>query len=131
MITKFKIFENNSSAVVIKILQTISQIQMYHWQTPKMNDHKTFDDFNHIFRDLSDKLIEIIQGKYGRVSLEEDIYTPLRNISDIEPITFIDNCILFFNSFRNINYKDDNEIVSVLDEIVGELQKLKYLLSFS
>ena len=104
---------------------------MYHWQTPKMNDHKTFDDFNHIFRDLSDKLIEIIQGKYGRVSLEEDIYTPLRNISDIEPITFIDNCILFFNSFRNINYKDDNEIVSVLDEIVGELQKLKYLLSFS
>lgn len=133
MITKFKIYENlmdtNMSTIGVKVLHILSQIQMFHWQTDKYSQHEIFDDFSEIFKELSDKLIEVIQGKYGRIEID-DTYTPIRNLKDLDPYIFIENCILYFETFKKEYFNQDDDIIGVFDEILAEFQKMKYLLSF-
>lgn len=137
MITKFKIFESfgffadaDKSEVAIKILHILAQIQMYHWQTDKMAHHKTFDEFYNEFKEIADNLIEVIQGKYGRIMINVDTYMPLRNLQELEPYGFVEQCIKIFKVYQNNIFKDDQEISALLDEIIALLQKLKYLLTF-
>lgn len=136
LISDFKLFEdleymeNQYSGIAIKGLQIIIQNQIYHWQAEKMGDHKTFDEFSDTFQELNDKIVEVIQGKYGRVLLEEDVYIPLRNTDSLEPYMFYDQAIGYYNTSREVIFANDDEVLAVLDEIVATLQQLKYLLTF-
>jgi len=146
MITNFKLFENfvvttlhhvlpasdtEKSEIAIKILHVLAQVQMFHWQTDKMAHHKTFDDFSKEFKDLSDKLVEVIQGKYGRLMINMETYMPLRNIQELDPKGFVDQCIDIFKVYQTNIFQNDQEISAILDEVVALFQRLKYLLTFN
>jgi len=137
MITKFKIYENfgitmdtEKSEISIKILHILAQVQMFHWQTDKMGHHKTFDEFSEEFKEIADNLMEVIQGKYGRVMINMDTYMPLRNLQELDPYGFTDQCIEIFKIYQDNVFKDDREISALMDEVIALFQKLKYLLSF-
>lgn len=138
MITNFKIYENfgfnmdiEKSQAAVKVLHILSQYQIFHWQADKMGQHNTFDDFTEDFKEDADELIEVIQGKYGRVQLDQDTYIPIRNIRDLDPYQFTDNCIEVFTMYQTNLFKDDQEINGLIDEIIAKLQQLKYLLTFN
>lgn len=138
MIRNFAIYENfgiqmdtDKSEIGVKVLHILSQIQIFHWQADKMGDHKTFDDFSENFKEIADKLLEVIQGKYGRLNLDEDTYMPIRNIQELDPYGFADQCIDIFTVYQNNIFSDDQEIVAIIDEVIALLQQLKYLLSFN
>ena len=138
MITNFKLYEDfgikmdvEKSEISIKILHILAQFQIFHWQTEKMKDHKTFDDFTENFKELGDKLMEVIQGKYGRITLGEDVSMPIRNIQELDPYQFVENCIDIFNVCQTNIFNEDQEIVAILDEVIADLQQLKYLLTFN
>ena len=138
MITNFKIYENfgfnmdiEKSQAAVKVLHIKSQMQIFHWQADKLGDHKTFDDYLEDFNEEADKLMEVIQGKYGRVQLDQDTYIPIRNIRDLDPYQFADNCIEVFTMYQTNLFKDDQEIVALIDELIADLQQLKYLLTFN
>ena len=138
MITNFRIYENfgfnmdiERSQASVKILQILSQIQIFHWQADKLGDHKTFDDFSDDFKENADMLMEVIQGKYGRVQLDQETYIPIRNLRDLEPYQFVDNCVEVFRMYQINLFRDDQEIVALMDEIIAQLQQLKYLLTFN
>lgn len=137
MITKFKIYENfgieldtEKSEVGVKVLQMLSQIQMFHWQVDKIGHHKTFDEFNEEFKNIADELIEVIQGKYGRIILNPETYIPLRNIQELDPYGFAEQCIEVFKNYKYNFFEKDEEIGTLIDEVIAKLQKLKYLLTF-
>ena len=138
MITNFRIYENfgfnmdiERSQASVKILQILSQIQIFHWQADKMGVHKTFDDFSENFKESADTLMEVIQGKYGRIQLDQETYIPIRNLRDLEPYQFVDNCVEVFRMYQINLFRDDQEIVALMDEIIAQLQQLKYLLTFN
>jgi hypothetical protein len=122
--------DTEKSEVGVKVLHILSQIQIFHWQTDKMGDHKTFDKFSSDFKDLGDKLLEVIQGKYGRTNIDENTYMPIRNIQDLDPTGFADQCIDLFTVYQNNFFNNDREISAIIDEILSLLQQLKYLLTF-
>lgn len=119
------------SEIGIKSLHVIIQFQMFHWQAITMKEHKIFDDFITDFKEMSDNLIEVISGVYGRIQLPNDLNIPLRNIIDLCPIGFIEQTIYFYDVYKNNAVKDYSEIVSIIDDILALFQKTKYLLSFS
>ena len=136
MITKYNLFENidideniNHSDIVIKSFQIILQLKTYHWQNENFGDHKKFDEFDEIFNTLNDKIIEVVQGKYGRVNIPIDTYIPVKNLIELEPYMFFDNCISFYKQQKEI-YLNDSDIISLLDEMIGNIEQLKYLLTF-
>lgn len=138
MITKFKIYENfgifadtEKSEIGIKILHVLAQVQMFHWQTPKMGHHNVFDEFTEEFKEMADNIMEVIQGKYGRIMINMETYMPLRNLQELDPYGFADQCIEIFKVYQENIFQNDREISALMDEVIALLQKLKYLLSFN
>jgi len=131
---KIQLFEQfsmdiNRSEIGVNVLQVLSQIQIYHWQTEKYGYHKTFDDFSDNFKENADKLLEVIQGRYGRILLDDKTIIDIKNITELDPIKFCNDNLIIFNNYRKL-YEHDEEIAAILDEINAEFDRLKYLLSF-
>lgn len=118
--------------IVIKFLQLQAQMRILHWQTTSYAEHKAFDEFYDEAGEIIDRLIEAVQGKYGRITLGgiDSII-----VSDYNTLKF-NMFIMDFETFINteifscgLDKDKDSEIENILQELRGEVDKLKYLLT--
>ena len=123
--------EEIHSEIAIKTLHIIIQVQMFHWQSLSYKEHKIFDTLGEEFKELGDKLIEVISGVYGRVNIPTDLNIPLRNYSELDPIGFIDQAIDIFKVYQTNIVSEESEIVGIIDDIIALFYQTKYLLSFN
>ena len=118
------------SEIAIKTLHVIIQVQMFHWQALSYKEHKIFDTLGEEFKELGDKLVEVISGVYGRVHLSDDLNIPLRNYSELDPVGFIDQTIDIYKVYQTNIVMDQSDIIGIIDDIVALFNQTKYLLSF-
>lgn len=69
-------------------------------------------------------------GKYGRVINKDGFKVELNNYGEGSVVPFIDEYIKYLNEelSKSIS-EDDTDLLNIRDEMVGLLNKLKYLLS--
>jgi hypothetical protein len=106
-------------------LQFRTDIKLFHWQTKLYAYHKISDELLTNIDLLSDKLIEALLGRFNtRPNISESI-----NIRDmtIELFNKELNIATQYLTNMNINF---TEILNIRDEVLGEIDKAKYLLSF-
>jgi DNA-binding ferritin-like protein len=118
--------------IVLKSLQLQSQMKMLHWQTTSYAEHNAFGGFYDAADDLIDKLIEVIQGKYGRIMLGGIDSIPVSDYGNLKLNMFIMDMEAFFCKevfMCGIDKNKDADIDNILQEISAEINKLKYLLT--
>lgn len=112
------------------LLETLLMIKMSHWDAPTFAVHTSLDLFYAAFNLLMDKLVEILIGIVGeKIALPTLSSINLYNITNVdqliiklkELVTYLDN----LNSFIT-----DASVLAVRDELVAEVLKNIYLLSF-
>jgi hypothetical protein len=116
------------------VLGTTAQIKLYHWQATKHNTHTILGDLYDFFNEASDKLIEVLMGRYGIINLDiEDVNNTLmtmdlKEITDI--VSFLDVTIYMLKNTYVLNLTEgaDDDIISIIQEITAELEKTKYLI---
>jgi DNA-binding ferritin-like protein len=112
------------------LLETQTQFRILHWQTKGYARHNAFGGIYSALDDLIDTFTETAMGKYGRFSLSENEKTlNLQNISDLELGLFIKTIkgkLLEMNS--DLTDKD-SDLLNIRDEMLGEINKLSYLLT--
>lgn len=125
-----------SNHVAAKVLMWTAQAKLLHWQTQSEPEHLALDK---LFGDLvekGDELVESVMGKYGRpeLSAEESKLSLVNYENPDSPdglpkfIENIDDC------FRNecsplFSEKEDPEIHNLIQEILGKIDKISYLLT--
>ena len=129
-------FINNT----IKVFFTVQlNIKLFHWNTSSYAQHIATDKFSGKLLELTDKFVEVFIGKYS--------YKPnLNNFSgskkgggiDTTKITFYNNDIdtikTLLNDFSNIlnnienNNINDKSLLTIRDELLGEINQTLYLL---
>jgi len=115
--------------LVLDILQTTAEVKLCHWQTFGFAQHKSFDDFQDSFGDLTDKLIEAIMGKYGRPRIGSAAIE-VADYMDIDMMKFFDYQYEFFTNMKGkFDEAADGEIINILEEVVAEISKQRYLLT--
>lgn len=120
---------NIISKIICFFLQLRNDIKMYHWQTKSFPYHKISDDLLSTIDSLSDKFVETLLGRLEtRPNIDSTIQ--IKNISDNLFKEILDRALYFLeNELNEIeSYKD---LINIRDEIVGEINKTKYLLTFS
>ena len=118
--------------IVLKSLQLQSQMRVLHWQTTSYAEHNAFGGFYDAVDDLIDKLVEAIQGKYGRIMLGGIDSIAISDYGNLKTNVFLLDIESFYSSeiFNcGIDKNKDAEIDNILQEIRGEIDKLKYLLT--
>lgn len=114
------------------LLTTTHQLHVYHWQTDSYAAHQAFGQAYSALDGLMDHFVEVFMGKYGKVASKGGFDIELANLTDKKPIEFIDTIIDYLtNEIPKILKDGDTDLLNIRDEMLGELNKLKYLLTLS
>jgi DNA-binding ferritin-like protein len=113
--------------IVMQLVQMEQQMRIYHWQTKSHARHKAFGKIYSNLGDLIDTFAEAWMGRNGRVRVSGPI--ELQNLGgDVEQI--VDGYIETLVGMTDIlDPQKDTDLLNIRDEILGEFNKLKYLLT--
>jgi len=110
-------------------LQT--QFRILHWQTKSFARHEAYGKIYNALNDLIDGFVEIYIGKYGRVEFASGEGTiVLKNINVLGLNEFLNQNIEFLVAMTGaLNSEMDSDLLNIRDEMLSEINKLKYLLT--
>jgi hypothetical protein len=118
------------NTLLIKFISLQEQFRILHWQTKSYARHNAFGSIYSDLDGLIDEFMEVYMGKYGRVEFEGEGTIILKNTKDLELNSFIKENIEFLKSLSDeLNPSNDSDLLNVRDEIMGKINKLRYLLS--
>ena len=125
-----------ANQVAGKVLMHMAQTKLLHWETRSRAEHEALDELFKRLIKIGDHLVESVMGKYGRPQLtpEEATFT-LSNYDNPENpdglprfINNIDNC--FRNECTSVfSQEKDPEILNIIQEILGIIDNVSYLLT--
>jgi len=112
------------------MLQMQKQYQIFHWQTTSFSQHKSFGKIYESLDESIDTFIETYMGKYGRVIAASKFNLEMSNYSDLNFNTATDSYIEFLIGLNDmLDEARDSDLLNTRDEILGSLNRLKYLLT--
>lgn len=117
--------------VIVNLLKIQNQLRILHWQTMSYAAHKALGNAYEDLDGLIDTLVEIHQGKYGRLVFETPIDLGLVNQDEIE----LDDVLVQLNDYLTGPFNEmhdsvkDTDCLNVRDEILATINKLRYLLT--
>ena len=120
----------NIATKVKFLLEVQVQFKINHWQTKEFSRHNAFGGIYDALGDLIDRFVEEAMGKYGRFKLDEESKTiNLQNLEELDLKGMLkttkDALIQFTEEFE----PTDTNLMNIRDEILGEVNKLQYLLT--
>ena len=111
------------------IIQLQTQIKFFHWQTKIYAKHNALGDLYDAITGNIDEFSETAMGKYGRIAVDGLSYTFI-NVSDENVISVIDGGIdICIKITGALDSKVDTDLLNLRDELLGSLNKTKYLLT--
>ena len=127
--TKNKSIMGKMNSVAMNLFNHQVVMKLFHFQTELYGAHKASDMYLEKFAGTMDKFLEIAQGIYGRITIKK--YT-LSGSShrDNNIINHIEGIIKFLRTGIDELLADYTDLINVRDEIVGDAEQLKYLLTF-
>ncbi len=116
--------------VIIELLTIQNQFRIFHWQTKSFARHSAFGGIYETLDDLIDKFVEVCMGKHGRPDFEGGISVILSDLKELNPVEFCELAIDFLVELSNqYDSSKDSDLLNIRDEIMAEINKLKYLLT--
>lgn len=107
-----------------------SQFKVLHWQTQSYARHIAFGETYTILDGLIDNFVETYIGKYGKLAFEQDSIIQISNIGEIELDDFLETIISYLLSLNDsVNELRDSDLLNIRDEMLAQINKLKYLLT--
>lgn len=107
------------------LLHSVTITHIYHLQTKSYAQHIALGDFYDGVSDLTDSLIEAIQGKFGIV----EGYTLDAGLMPSIPLEYMIGLIHFVENGR-ADMPQDSEIQNIIDEIASLIDSTIYKLRF-
>jgi hypothetical protein len=106
------------------------QMKINHWQTKGYARHNAFGGFYDTLGGLIDTFVESAMGKYGRFTLDEETKTiQLSNLSELDMKGLVNTVRESFVQMSEQLDPSDTDLLNIRDEMLGELNKLSYLLT--
>lgn len=121
--------------IVTNLLKLQSQVRFFHWQTKMYSRHMAFGGFYTAVDPLIDQLVEACMGAIGKESMimEAPAVIELKNMEEIKINEFLAETVTFLTSElgKLVPLAQHTDVANIRDGILGEINKLKYLLTLA
>ena len=117
--------------VVLNLVRLQNQLRVLHWQTDSYAQHKAFGKAYEGLDGLIDSLVEVHQGKYGKILFSTPLSIDLVNFDEMS----IDDVLSEVTDYLStkfdgmVNTAKDTDCLNIRDSILQEINQLKYLLT--
>ena len=116
--------------LILKLVQIQNQFRFLHWQTFGDAKHRAYGQIYDVLGDIIDTFTEAMMGKYGRPEFGEEFSIMFQDIKVLDMQNFLDGITEFLVSMsEQLDPKYDSDLLNLRDEILTEVNKLKYLLT--
>ena len=132
---KSSLLKNFQKDITVKFLEILLMVKLFHWKTTSFATHKATDELYASLNDNIDKFIEVLLGKSGsRTDLLDYKNIALVDLNSQEQlkgkIESIKSYLVDLNSNKALNSISNTDLFNIRDEILGDLNKFLYLLTF-
>lgn len=116
--------------LILKLVQIQLQFKFLHWQTFGDAKHRAYGDIYDNLGDNIDMFAEVMMGKYGRPEFESEFSIMFQDIKTINIQDFLDGITEFLVDMTDqLDSRYDTDLLNLRDEMLAEINKLKYLLT--
>ena len=132
--------QNFEQHIVIKFLEILNTVKLYHWKTYTYATHQATNEFHEKLGTNIDTFVEALlgkgTGKYGdRINLSKTKSIPLKDFSSIKDfkreITNFSKYLTSLNSTPLFKDQTSSDLLTIRDEILKDVNQFLYLLTFS
>jgi hypothetical protein len=135
--------DNKIADIILALFQIQATLRVSHFLSKKKSDHETLDKFLKKFNKKMDKFIEVWMGKHEKFDLGKNRQVNVYQITKNELFTYLDIVLEFLtgdsmtNSFYKLskytlgsvmNNKKNVDLMSIRDDIVRNINRMKYRL---
>jgi len=121
--------------ITVYFLEMLMMVKLFHWKTHSFATHKATDELYESLNEHIDHFIEVLLGKTGsRINLTQkksislvDLTSPASLKTRIEQFK---KYLVNLNTNRAVTSMTDTDLLNIRDEILGDLNKFLYLLTF-
>jgi hypothetical protein len=119
-----------NSEIIKKLVEIQQQLRFLHWQTKSYAKHQAYGGIYSELDGLIDSFVETCMGKHGRPSFSGGYTLEGQDIDEVSIQEFIDGTVSFLIGLsEKYDGKADTDLLNIRDEMLGEFNKLKYLLT--
>jgi hypothetical protein len=119
-----------NSEIIKKLVEIQQQLRFLHWQTKSYAKHQAYGGIYSELDGLIDSFVETCMGKHGRPSYSGGYTLEGQDIDELSIQEFVDSSVSFLIGLtEKYDGKVDTDLLNIRDEMLGEFNKLKYLLT--
>ena len=128
--------QNFEQHIVIKFLEVLNIVKLYHWKTYTYATHKATDEFHQKLEDNIDTFVETLLGKHGdRINLSKVKCISIKDFNSLKDfkreITDFSKYLTALNSTPLFKDPTSSDLLTIRDEILKDVNQFLYLLTFS
>jgi hypothetical protein len=131
-----KLAHNFEQEIVVKFLQILNMIKLYHWKTYSYATHKATDELYSKLNENVDDFIEVLLGKmYGnRINLINVHTISLVDLTSPEELKReLDNFktyLISLDTYLFMKQMSNTDLYNIRDELLANINQFLYLLTF-
>jgi hypothetical protein len=128
---RYKTRKSKKGGQIVTLFFNIrDQVKMYHWQTKSFAEHKATDDLVGTLDTNIDKFVEVYMGRYGRPLIKKTL--PVKNLTVSGIRAFITRSSAWLSTkLPRMVKRTDTDLLNIRDEILADLNQIKYLFTLS
>ena len=121
--------------ITVVFLEMLMMVKLFHWKTHSYATHKATDQLYDSLNDSMDKFIEVLLGKTGsRIDLMGKKSISLIDLNSQESlkskIMSLKSYLVGLDNNKALSTMSNSDLFNIRDEILGDLNKFLYLLTF-
>ena len=118
------------SEIVLSLVKIQVQFRFMHWQTTSFSQHKAYGEIYESLDGNIDEFVEACMGKHGRPKFSGGYQISGEDIAEMDLDAFIEQtCDFLISLTETFDPQQDSDLLNLRDEMLGDVNKLKYLLT--
>jgi len=119
-----------NSEIIKFLLETQTQFRVLHWQTKSFARHKAYGKIYDSLDDSIDKFVEVCMGKHGRPTFTGGYSLGGSDIEELDLTEYVSSvCEYLVGLSEDYDPMMDSDLLNIRDEILAQVNRLKYLLT--
>lgn len=114
--------------VITPLVQFQQQIRIFHWQSDTFAQHEAFGKLYESLDGLVDDFVESYMGVFGK-SKPTTQFTFVLDPFTSENLAYVINDFEAYLKDMNYEIEEHTDLLNIRDSMLGEINKLKYLLT--
>ncbi len=121
--------------ITVVFLEMLMMVKLFHWKTHSYATHKATDELYDELNGHIDNFIEVLLGKTGsRIDLMSNKSIKLMDLNSQEQlkskIMMFKGYLVGLDNNKALASMSNSDLFNIRDEILGDLNKFLYLLTF-